>query len=672
LFSRTFEAVLNAFASRFLLIHLGLLVLLGAPRGLRAQVEPATAPYVDALNRAQLRYPATWMLYRHVGAAEAVFAPAGPPFAVQAALTVRPLPEGRQDRRLTDPGGLDSLWRRLQRLPGLVVLRLSQRDFGAYDEQRYDYTYAAPGGRTHVLGRRFWRSGYEFGLEYRATARLDARHLTEGRQLIESFGFTNNPEAFPSRRYADQLCDDKMYGIAATRVLNGQVVDDCRSIHEFNASDLTRKPKIHRQVLPFQSYALAKGFDNCLYSVTKAPTDTPEYVFRYDPARHEGRYTSWKLPAQGPDVSWISAATDEQGLLYFMTSDARKLVRVNPSDNTVTTLWTTDPLSRAPFYPYISYEGAGSHGNFCLDDAHTLYSVYSTNGSLFKIDLATKRPSPEQVVITGLPRRGGYSDLLMQNDPQGRRRLYLAGPKSLYIVDLAQHQVRPVRRGTYADLAGCNLFRVPPRPVPLPPPPPTAAWRGRVLDARTLQPLPYAQLRLGPAGDEQLVRLSPQGTFVYTAPVGREGVLRAQLSGYLAADSSWTAQPGPVVRDILLRPFAVGATQQLDNVQFAQGQAVLLPLSFPALDRLAALLRDNPRLTIELRGHTDNVGPPEKNVRLSEERVQAVKAYLVGRGIEAARISGVGLGGSQPAASNEREDTRKLNRRVEFRVTGLR
>ncbi|MDO7875148.1 OmpA family protein [Hymenobacter sp. ASUV-10] len=647
-------------------------MLLGAPRLLRAQAETATVPYVDALNRAQLRYPATWMLYRHVGTAEAVFAPGGPPFPAQAILTVRPLPEGRQDRRLTAPGGLDSLWLRLQRLPGLVVLRLSQRDYGAYDEQLYDYTYATGTGRTHVLGRRFWRSGYEFGLEYRAAPGQDARHLAEGRQLIESFGFTNNPAAFPSRRYADQLCDDKMYGIAATRVLNGQVVDDCRSIHEFNANDLTRKPKIHRQVLPFQSYALAKGFDNCLYSVTKAPTDTPEYVFRYDPARHEGRYTGWKLPAQGPDVSWISGATDDQGLLYFMTSDAHKLVRINPSDNSVTLLWTTDPLSRAPFYPYVSYEGAGSHGNFCIDDAHTLYSVYSTNGSLFKIDLKTKRPAPDQLVITGLPRRGGYSDLLMQNDPQGRRRLYLAGPRSLYTVDLAQHQARLVRRGTYTDLAGCNLFRVPPKPVPLPPLPPTATWRGRVLDARTRQPLPYAQLHLGPAGDERLVHISPQGTFVYTAPVGRAGVLRAQLSGYLTADSSWTAQPGPVVRDILLHPFAVGATQQLDNVQFAQGQAVLLPSSFPALDQLAALLRDNPRLTIELRGHTDNVGPPEKNVRLSEERVAAVKTYLVERGIEAARIGGLGLGGSQPAASNEREETRKINRRVEFRVTGLR
>jgi outer membrane protein OmpA-like peptidoglycan-associated protein len=65
------------------------------------------------------------------------------------------------------------------------------------------------------------------------------------------------------------------------------------------------------------------------------------------------------------------------------------------------------------------------------------------------------------------------------------------------------------------------------------------------------------------------------------------------------------------------------------------------------------------------------VGPPGKNVVLSQQRVQAVKTYLVRHGIAEARITGVGFGGTQPAASNDQEETRKLNRRVEFRVTGV-
>ena len=61
---------------------------------------------------------------------------------------------------------------------------------------------------------------------------------------------------------------------------------------------------------------------------------------------------------------------------------------------------------------------------------------------------------------------------------------------------------------------------------------------------------------------------------------------------------------------------------------------------------------------------------PQKNVELSQRRVVAVKAYLVKRGVADGRISGLGLGGTEPKASNAQEATRRLNRRVEFRVTG--
>jgi len=106
-------------------------------------------------------------------------------------------------------------------------------------------------------------------------------------------------------------------------------------------------------------------------------------------------------------------------------------------------------------------------------------------------------------------------------------------------------------------------------------------------------------------------------------------------------------------------------------VQFEQGKAALLPSSFAALTKLVNLLVDNPGLSIELRGHTDNVGPPEPNVVLSQQRVAAVKAYLTDHGVAAARVSGQGFGGTQPLASNEQEATRRLNRRVEFRIVGL-
>jgi outer membrane protein OmpA-like peptidoglycan-associated protein len=346
-------------------------------------------------------------------------------------------------------------------------------------------------------------------------------------------------------------------------------------------------------------------------------------------------------------------------------------VKVTPSTGKVTVVWFQDPIQKAPYYYEIAFPGAGTHGNFCLDDSNTMYLVYSTDGSLLKTNLKTGRPVPERMKLDGLPKRGGYSDLLMQNDAAGRRRLYLAGPKAVYIVDMARRRATLVRKGTYTDLAGCNLFQVPPRAAPAPPPPATATWRGRVLNAATYQPLPNAQLAVGQGGFGNAVRLSPQGTFSFAAKPGTAYTYRAQLLGYIAADSSWTAGAGPSVRDILLQPLNVGTTVALENVQFEQGQALLLPTSYTALNKLVSLMNDNPRMTIELRGHTDNVGPPEKNVVLSEQRVETVKAYLVDHGIGEARITGIGFGGAQPTASNAQEITRRLNRRVEFRVTGL-
>ncbi|UYZ63900.1 OmpA family protein [Hymenobacter weizhouensis] len=657
--------------SILLLIVVGLVV---AWLPMQAQMAAAWQTYTDAGTGYQLSYPHGWQVHEGETRPDVSFyvGPSWQTTPAAVSFSVRPLSDRRKDLNLLAAGQADSVALALVALPRAQILHLEQYDAGRHQEVRYDYTYAAAPpatGRTRVVGRRLWRGGYEYRIEYQATTEQNGRYLAAGRRLVESFAFVG--QGLPSRRYLDQRCDDKMYAIAALRTTDGRVEDDCRTIHEFATADPATLAKVHRRVLPFQSYALAKGFDNNLYSVTKAPTDRPEYVYCYDPATRQGRYTTWQLPAQGPENFWISAATDQRGDLYFITSNASLLVRVNPPTGAVTVVWTADPLRKAAYYPAIGFTGAGTHANFCLDDTNTLYEVYSTDGALLKIDLLTQQPAPELIPLDGLPKLGGYSDILLQHDTGGRRWLYLAGPKSLYKVDLARRYATRLRRGVYTDLAGCNLFRPAARPTP-PPPPTTSTWRGRVLDATTFQPLPQAQLRLRGNESETLttVPLGPDGSFSFAAKSGHAYGALVRLSGYLSADSTYIARPGPYVQDILLRPVAVGATLALNNVQFEQGQAVLLPSSLPALNQLVALLTTNPTMTIELRGHTDNVGDPQKNVVLSEQRVAAVKAYLVGRGIAEGRITGLGFGGAQPRASNAQEATRQLNRRVEFRVTG--
>jgi len=112
----------------------------------------------------------------------------------------------------------------------------------------------------------------------------------------------------------------------------------------------------------------------------------------------------------------------------------------------------------------------------------------------------------------------------------------------------------------------------------------------------------------------------------------------------------------------------VGESINLKNVQFEQGSYILQKTAFPELQKLIDLMNKHPKIEIEVAGHTDNVGLPEKNYALSERRVQTVKNYLIDKGIPEYRIKTVAFGGSKPIADNRYEHTRKLNRRVEMRI----
>jgi len=118
-----------------------------------------------------------------------------------------------------------------------------------------------------------------------------------------------------------------------------------------------------------------------------------------------------------------------------------------------------------------------------------------------------------------------------------------------------------------------------------------------------------------------------------------------------------------------LIPISVGLVVNLNNVVFSQRRWDLLPISFPSLDRLVNFLKLNPKVHIELGGHTDNHGDPDMNLSLSKYRVKEVRAYLINQGIPKARITYKYYGGSLPIASNVAEETRKLNRRVDYRIT---
>lgn len=106
----------------------------------------------------------------------------------------------------------------------------------------------------------------------------------------------------------------------------------------------------------------------------------------------------------------------------------------------------------------------------------------------------------------------------------------------------------------------------------------------------------------------------------------------------------------------------------LNKVHFDPGSSNLKPESYEDLSIVVDLLKNNPDLRIEIQGHTDNQGNSQKNLQLSQQRAEAVKNYLIKKGIEGQRIDAVGYGDTQPVAPNDTEANRQKNRRIEYKV----
>lgn len=119
-------------------------------------------------------------------------------------------------------------------------------------------------------------------------------------------------------------------------------------------------------------------------------------------------------------------------------------------------------------------------------------------------------------------------------------------------------------------------------------------------------------------------------------------------------------------KDIVMAPIAKGSTVTINNLFFELNKAILTPESEPELRRIVSVLNENKSLAIEISGHTDNTGSDEFNNKLSLDRADAVKTYLLNAGIDSKRIQTKGYGKTKPKESNETEEGRAANRRVEF------
>lgn len=162
------------------------------------------------------------------------------------------------------------------------------------------------------------------------------------------------------------------------------------------------------------------------------------------------------------------------------------------------------------------------------------------------------------------------------------------------------------------------------------------------------------------------------GNYLATLPVGRNYAISINKKGYLFHSGNFMLSGNKVESafkvDVSMQPIVKGANIVLRNIFFPTAKYDLLPESIAELDKLVALMRDNPSLKIEIRGHTDNIGKDNDNMVLSTARAKSVVDYLVSKGILLERLMFKGLGASTPVADNSTEEGRALNRRTEMMI----
>ena len=209
-------------------------------------------------------------------------------------------------------------------------------------------------------------------------------------------------------------------------------------------------------------------------------------------------------------------------------------------------------------------------------------------------------------------------------------------------------------------------------------PRPVVMVTGNVYNQKTKQPISgalllYETLPDGAAAGNALSAES-DGAFKIVLPYDKNYSIRATADHFFAVsenlnlDSMVKAGNSTVHKNLYLAPIEIGQVVRLNNVFFDTDKFTLRVESFIELDRLVKMLTENPSMEIEISAHTDNKGTADHNSKLSDDRAKSVKDYIFSKGIVAARLASRGYGETKPVASNETDEGRQFNRRVEFTI----
>lgn len=208
-------------------------------------------------------------------------------------------------------------------------------------------------------------------------------------------------------------------------------------------------------------------------------------------------------------------------------------------------------------------------------------------------------------------------------------------------------------------------------------PDPVVLVSGNVYNAKTKQPLSaqliYETLPDGvEAGKGQSNGLD--GSFKMVLPYDKNYSIRASADKFFAVSENLNLDSlikegfKTIHKDLYLVPIEIGQVFRLNNVFFDFDKYDLRPESFVELDRVVKFLKEYSNIEIEMSAHTDSKGSDDYNYTLSDNRAASVRTYILSKGISSTRILSKGYGETKPVATNETDEGRQENRRVEFTI----
>ncbi|OGX84854.1 OmpA family protein [Hymenobacter coccineus] len=397
---------------------------------------------------------------------------------------------------------------------------------------------------------------------------------------------------------------------------------------------------------------------------------TPEGLIPKGPSTSEHRPGGWSQPAN-VDIEDFYNNDDEHADYFLATSGKALLLAVQRTDGLgEQDLYVSFPKPSPPGQPvtWTRPRNLGPNVNtkkadfapFLAPDEKTLYFASEGRGGYGKSDIFYSKRLDDTWTNWSPPRNLGS----VVNSPDF---------DAYYTVSAAGDDAYLV--STRNGMAGSkDIFRI--ALAPAFKPEAVTLVRGQVLDAATKKPVKaiihYENLLTG----EEIGTAESDptdGSYTIVLPSGVQYGYRAEAANYIAENANLdvTARDkySEQTQDLFMVPFAVGQTVKLNNIFFQQSKYYLRTNSYPELARLVRIMRDYPTVEIKIGGHTDNQGDPALNLKLSLDRVNEVKKYIISKGITPSRITTEGYGSEKPVASNDQEDTRALNRRVEFTIT---